>query len=69
MTHAATLIALGINLLNYENNSPVPNYFSIRTGFCSISKFEKQDGIWKIVLNGNCSHLSEGEICHWKFEC
>jgi broad specificity phosphatase PhoE len=60
VSHAGPIIALSRAIVD---NPHLP----VRTGVCSISKFEQIDGKWVQVLNGDCSHLTSGETNHWEF--
>lgn len=63
-THAATNIALGRALVGDESTS-----LPIRSGCCSIGKYDRQvEGGWEQTLNGDSTHLEKGEERHWEFE-
>lgn len=58
--HAASVICAIRGLLKDER-------YPVRCGTCSVSKLvRKQDG-WELVINGDCSHLSDGEQRSWTF--
>ena len=76
VTHAATKIALGSALLQLKSVTDVidDNQTVLRAGACSLSKFVRDgedktnDTIqWKIVMNGNCEFLTQGEEMNWDF--
>lgn len=59
--HAASVICAVRALLQDES-------FPVRCGTASLSKLERQDdGSWKLVIHGDCSHLSKGEQRSWAF--
>ncbi|CEJ01813.1 hypothetical protein RMCBS344292_15834 [Rhizopus microsporus] len=59
--HAASVICAVRALLNQGS-------YEVRSGTCSLSRFIRQDdGSWKILQNGDCSHLSQGEQRSWTF--
>jgi transcription factor C subunit 7 len=59
--HAASAICAVRALLN-DARHPV------HCGTCSLSHLVRQsDNTWKILANGNCSHLSKGEQRSWMF--
>eukprot|EP01103_Thecamoeba_quadrilineata_P017926 TRINITY_DN6577_c0_g1_i1.p1 TRINITY_DN6577_c0_g1~~TRINITY_DN6577_c0_g1_i1.p1 ORF type:complete len:261 (+),score=27.90 TRINITY_DN6577_c0_g1_i1:80-784(+) len=59
--HAASAICATRGLLKDAR-------YPVRCGVCSISHLvRQQDRTWKIVSNGDCSHLSEEEQRHWMF--
>ena len=69
-------IALGSALLQLKSVTDVidDNQTVLRAGACSLSKFVR-DGEdktnhtiqWKIVMNGNCEFLTQGEEMNWDF--
>ncbi|KAI7880252.1 histidine phosphatase superfamily [Mucor mucedo] len=59
--HAASAICAVRALLN-------DSHFYVNTGTCSLSRLIRQDDkTWKIMENGDCSHLSQGEQRSWMF--
>lgn len=78
-THAATKIALGMNLLGFSDlkESIDDKGSTIRSGACSIDKYEllfdgdASDNFyeknWVLTMNGNTQFLSAGEEMHWDF--
>ncbi|BFZ59356.1 C6 zinc cluster transcription factor-like protein [Saitoella coloradoensis] len=65
-SHAATLIAIGRGLTGKPD-------LHVNAATCSISEYIRGEGAervgnWKIVRNGDCSHLSHGEERNWWFE-
>lgn len=59
--HAASVICVVRALLN-------DSHYPVRSGTCSLSHVIRQpDGSWKLVSNGDCSHLSQGEQRSWMF--
>lgn len=72
VTHAASKISLGLSLLGlssvHDNIVFEGKETKMRSGACSIDKFEKQDGQWKMVMNGNTDHLKDGEEMNWGFD-
>lgn len=83
VTHAATKIALGMNLLGFDNcREPIDDEGNIiRSGSCSLDKYdlisneEEEYGEipfsqrhWKITMNGNTEFLTQGEEMHWDFK-
>lgn len=77
-THAATKIALGMNLLGLDNcRDPIDDEGTIiRSGACSLDRYElleEQDDMpfinrhWKMTMNGNTEFLKKGEEMCWDF--
>lgn len=59
--HAASAICAVRALLN-------DSHYPARTGTCSLSHLIRQDdNTWKLLENGDCSHLSQGEQRSWMF--
>jgi transcription factor C subunit 7 len=59
--HAASAICAVRALLND------PHYY-VHCGTCSLSRLVRQpDQSWKIMENGDCQHLSQGEQRSWMF--
>ncbi|AMD19700.1 HCL451Wp [Eremothecium sinecaudum] len=78
VTHAATKIALGMNLLGFTNvrDSIDEDGTIIRSGACSLDKYELLGDdpdipfdrrLWKMTMNGNTEFLSQGEEMCWDF--
>lgn len=83
VSHAATKIALGMNLLGFDNcRDPIDSDGAIiRSGSCSLDKFELVQSEledledvpfparrWRLTMNGNTEFLSKGEEMHWDFQ-
>ncbi|CEP63893.1 uncharacterized protein LALA0_S09e04852g [Lachancea lanzarotensis] len=79
MTHAATKIALGMNLLGFDNaREPIDaDGTTLRSGSCSLDKYELITGNskvpfeskkWQLTMNGNTEFLTNGEEMHWDFK-
>ncbi|RLV91193.1 Transcription factor tau 55 kDa subunit [Spathaspora sp. JA1] len=69
VTHAASGIAVGSALLGL---SSLVSFIDddknmIRSGACSVSKYVRVGEQWKIVMNGNCEFLTDGEEMNWDF--
>lgn len=70
ISHAATKIALGMSLLGFDNvfQSIDDNGTTLRAGACSLDKYVREGtDKWNIVMNGNCSFLTQGEEMNWNF--
>ncbi|ORZ22223.1 histidine phosphatase superfamily [Absidia repens] len=64
--HAATVITAVRTLMDDPN-------LAVKSGTCSLAKLVRRSdsdtgsGQWDLVLNGDCSHLSNGEQRSWMF--
>lgn len=72
VTHAATKIALGTQLLGLSSvHGTIDDEDTrLRAGSCSLDKFERSEQEptqWKITMNGNVEFLTGGEEMHWDF--
>lgn len=72
ITHAATKIALGMSLMQFES---VHDEFEfqgektkLRSGACSIDKYSKDGDAWTILENGRTDFLALGEEMNWNFD-
>lgn len=90
LTHAPIKISLGLNLLGYRDLLDVIDckhdydFVTIRSGCCSLDKYELDDLVniddrsssdpslldfkWKITMNGNTVFLRNGEEKPWYFK-
>lgn len=62
VTHASVLISL---VRGFVGDSRL----QVRSAVCSVTKlvWDEEKGIWKMKINGDCSHLSEGEQRPYSF--
>lgn len=69
VTHAATKIALGMQLLGRSSVYDTINNEGeiLKAAACSLDKYVKSNDNWEIMMNGNCSFLTEGEEMDWNF--
>lgn len=72
ITHAATKIALGMNLLRCQSLNQDIEFngeaTKLRAGACSLDKFVLIDGHWDIKENGRTDFLKDGEEMNWNFD-
>lgn len=72
VTHAASKIALGLSLLKLDSVHDDIAYkgekVKLRSGACSIDKYEASGDEWELVENGRTDFLSGGEEMHWNFD-
>lgn len=69
VTHAAVKIALGMAIMGFGSvlDTLDNEDTRLRTGVCSLDKYELVDNKWKIQMNGNVEFLTQGEQMHWDF--
>lgn len=72
VTHAATKIALGMQLLQklslHENIEFEGQMTKLRAGACSLDKYTIEDGRWVLKENGRTDFLKDGEEMNWNFD-
>lgn len=71
VTHAASKIALGMSLMGFASVYDDLNFEGekrIRSGACSLDKYQKKSGTWSMVQNGRTDFLKDGEEMNWNFD-
>lgn len=69
VTHAATKIAIALNLLGKLSvYDPIDdNGTMLRSAACSLDIYENRHSKWVLTVNGDCSFLEDGEEMNWNF--
>ncbi|PRP75096.1 hypothetical protein PROFUN_03932 [Planoprotostelium fungivorum] len=60
VTHASSVVTLGRALLR-------DYHATVRSGVCSISRYDGKPQAWTHAFNGSSAHLKEGEVANWEF--
>ncbi|WPK26202.1 hypothetical protein PUMCH_003550 [Australozyma saopauloensis] len=72
VTHAATKIALGMQLLKalsvHDNIQFQGETTKLRAGACSIDKYVLESDLWTLKENGRTDFLKDGEEMNWNFD-